>query len=94
MCWSEKLFHRSQEGYFGAYLQSNSGNKHQNNTQVSAETFHHESTYIILFLTRHNESKNDNESDDLFTHARVSLARFSSCWWRHNDQTIVMQSRE
>ena len=37
-------------------LQSNEGNKYQNNTRVSAEMVRHESTYIILFLTRHNES--------------------------------------
>ena len=35
-------------------------NKHQNNTRVSAETVRHESTYIISFLTRHNESINDD----------------------------------
>ena len=29
--------------------------KHQNNTWVSAETIRHESAYIILFLTWHNE---------------------------------------
>ena len=37
-------------------------NKHQNNTRVSPETVRHESTYIILFLTRHHESTNDNKS--------------------------------
>ena len=38
-------------------LQSNEGNKHQNNTRVSTETVRHESTYI-LFLTRHDDDKN------------------------------------
>ena len=37
--------------------------KYQNNTRVSAETVHHESTYIILFLTRHTESINDKNDD-------------------------------
>ena len=38
-------------------LRSNDGNKHQNNTRVSAETVRHECKYIILFLiTRHKES--------------------------------------
>ena len=46
---------------------TNEGNKHQNNTRVSAETVHHESTYIILFLTRHDESTNDDKNDDLYT---------------------------
>ena len=43
------------------------GNKHKNNTQVKAETVHHESTYIILFLTRHTESINDDKNDGLYT---------------------------
>ena len=38
---SDELFQRSREGYFGVY------NKHQNNTQVSAETVRHERTCII-----------------------------------------------
>ena len=41
-------------------LRSNEGNKHQNNTLVSAETVRHECTYIILFLTQHKESINDD----------------------------------
>ena len=47
----------SREGYFGVI------NKYQKNTRVSAETVRHESTYIILFLTRHNESINDDKND-------------------------------
>ena len=44
---------------------SNEGNKHQNNTWVSAWTVRHESTYIILLLTRHNEpiKIHDKEGD-------------------------------
>ena len=48
-------------------LRSNEGNKHKNNTRVNAETVRHESTYIILFLARHNESINDDKNDDLCT---------------------------
>ena len=48
-------------------LRSNEGNKHQNNTRVSTETVRHESTYIILFLTRHNDDKNNDKSVDLHT---------------------------
>ena len=44
-------------------LWSNEGNKHLNNTRVSARKVH-ESTYIILFLTWHNRSTNDNENND------------------------------
>ena len=39
----------------------------QTNTQESTETVCHESTYINLFLTQHNESINDDKNDDLYT---------------------------
>ena len=48
-------------------LRSNEGNKHQNNTRVSAETFRHESTYIVLFPTWHDEAINDDNNKDLYT---------------------------
>ena len=48
-------------------LRSNEGNKHENKTRASAETVRREVTYIILFLTRHNESINDYENDVLYT---------------------------
>ena len=38
-------------------LQSNEGNKHRNNSQVSASRVRHDSTYIILFLTQHDKPK-------------------------------------
>ena len=72
-------------------LRSNSGNKYQNNTRVSAETVRHESTYIILFLSRHNESINDDKNDNLFTLSRASLVQFSFYWWRHNQLLMTSQ---
>ena len=39
--------------------------KHQNNTQVSTQLVRQESTYLISFLTRHNEPINGDEIDDL-----------------------------
>ena len=82
-------------------LGSNKGNKHQNNTWVSAETVRRESTYIILFLTRHNKSINDNKNDNLYTSPPCLSLGFCSadditidCWWHHNDQTIVTRSGE
>ena len=48
-------------------LRINEGNKHQNDIQASAETARHESTYIILFLIRHNESINGYKNVDLYT---------------------------
>ena len=80
-------------------LRSNEGNKHQNNTPVSAETVRHESTYIILFLTRHNESINEDQNGDLYTSSQCLSFRSADdvsidCWWRYNDQTIVTRLRE
>ena len=34
---------------------------------MSAEAVRHESTYIILFLTRHNDSINVDKNDDIYT---------------------------
>ena len=48
-------------------FRSYQGNKHQNNTWVSAETVCHVSIYIILLLTQHNESINDDKNDKLYT---------------------------
>ena len=42
-----------------------------NNIWVSVETVRHESAYIILFLTRHDESINDDKTT-IFTHRPVS----------------------
>ena len=58
--------------------------KHQNNTWVSTETVRHESTSIILFLIRYDESTNDDKT--IFTHRpRVSLALLSFWWWQWPD---------
>ena len=83
-------------------LRSNEGNLHQNNTWLSTETVCHESTYIILFLTWHTESINDDrkrQSFHIFPVSRLLGFWFADdvtidCWWRHNDQTIVTLSRE
>ena len=80
-----KLFQRSPE------LRSNEANENQNNTRVSAETVRHESTYIILFLTGHNEAINDDNTT-IFTHRPcVSLARHLLLWWRHNRLLMTSQ---
>ena len=69
MCSGDELFLCSRGGY---------------NIRVSAETVRHVSTFIILFLTRHNESINDVKTT-IFTHRpHVSLPQFSFCWWQHN----------
>ena len=55
---SGKLFMRSREGYFGVYFPSCEA-KSEINTKNKLEWVH-ESTHIILFFTRHNESINDD----------------------------------
>ena len=72
-------------------LLCNSGNKHQNNTRVSAETVCHGSTYIISFLTWHNESINEDKNTIFTRRLRVLLAQFSFCWWRHNRLLMTSQ---
>ena len=66
---SDDLFQRSREGFFVfiSRVAKQPGKKHKNNTRVSAEMVRHESTYIILFHARHNESKNDDKNVDLYT---------------------------
>ena len=79
------------------------GNKHKNNIRVITETVRRESTYIILFLTRHNASINDDKKDDRplhivpVSHSRGILSADDvtiDCWWHHNNETIVTRSRE
>ena len=53
--------------YLFPELRSNDGNKHHNNTRVSAEIVRHENKYIILFLTLHNDDINDDKNNDLHT---------------------------
>ena len=72
-------------------LRSNEGNKHQNNTRVSAETVRHDSTFINLFLTRHNESINDDKNGDLDSSSPCLTRSVSSCWWRHNRLLMASQ---
>ena len=83
-------------------LLRNLGNKHQNNTRVSAETVRYEGIYIILFLTRHNDSiNNDKKRRSLHiipvSHSRIFRSADDitvDCWWRHNEKKIVARPRD
>ena len=72
-------------------LHSNEGNKHQNNTQVSALTLRHKSTYNILFLTWQNKPKMTLKTRIFTHHPRVSITCFTLCWWRHNRLEMTSQ---
>ena len=67
------------------------GNKYQNNTGVGTETVCHESTYIKLFFTWHNESINDDKMTIFTHHLSVSLTQFSFYWWHHNRLLMTSQ---
>ena len=59
----------------------------KNNSWASAQTVHHGSTYIILFLTRHDAAINDDQRT-IFTHRhRASLVLFTFWHWRHNQRS-------
>ena len=90
---SDELFQRSGGGLFLCLfpaLRSNAGNKHKNNTRMSTETVRDESAYIILFLTRHNVSINDDKNDDLYT-SSPCLTRSVFVLWRHNRLLMTSQ---
>ena len=57
------------------------------------QTVLYECTYIISFLTRHNESINDDKNDALYTSTYFSLAQFKFCWWHRNRLMMTSQWR-
>ena len=79
---SNELFQQSREGYFGVYF-------------PSAETVRPEITYIILFLTRYNESINTDKNDNLYTSSqcltRSVLVLFLTSQSIAGDVTIIRQ---
>ena len=83
-------------------LRSDEGNKYKNNAQVSTETVRQESTYIVLFLTWHIESINEDKNDDLnksspcLTHSNFVLLMASQSIAGDIiiNETIVTWSRE
>ena len=72
-------------------LWNNKGNWYQNNTGVGTKTICHESTCIILFLTWHSESINDDKTTIFTDRPRVWLAWFSFDWWCHNRLLMTSQ---
>ena len=82
MGWIGELFVLSRVLFSRLFLElrNNQENKHQNNNGVSTQTLAcHDSIYIILFLTRCNESINDE--DDL--HSPI-LCSIRSVYVLHN----------
>ena len=69
-------------------LQSNEGNKYQNNPWVSTWTGH-ECTYITLFLRQHTNPLMMMKTTILTHRFHFSLALFGFCWW-HNNRLLVM----
>ena len=72
----------------------NEGNKHQNNNRVSTETVCHESTYMIVFLTRHTNPQTMKTTTVLAHRHNLSLALMTFCRWRHNWLLMTSQLRD
>ena len=72
-------------------LCSNEGNKHKINTRVSALTVCHESAFIILFLTQHNEPINNHKSNDLHTPTPWLICLVYVLLIRHNRVLMTSQ---
>ena len=61
VCTRDELFQRSREGSFGVYFPSCEATREMK-TKITLE-----SAYIIVFLTRHKESINEDKKHDLYT---------------------------
>ena len=91
---SDELFQRSQEGYFDVYFPSCEATR-ETNTKITLEwtqkqfvTRVHTLSNILHDIT--NVSMTIKMT--IFTHRpRVSLVRFSFCWWRHNGLLMTSQ---
>ena len=89
-----ELFMRSREGYFGVYFPSCAATSEMN-TKRTLEWAHKQfvATVHTLFYFLHNIM---NPWMTLKTrifacHPRVSIARFTFCWWRHNWLAMMSQ---
>ena len=73
---------RSPEGYFGAYFPRYTVAKEMKTKIHSSEhkTLRHEGTYIILFLTRHSESINDDKQEIAVNYEKYIRARDPFPW--------------
>ena len=102
---SDELFQRSREGYFGVYFPSCEATR-EINTKITLEwaqkRFVMRVHTLFYFLHDLHESINDYKNDERLHIVPVSHSLYFrsaddvtiDCWWRHNDQTIVMRSRE
>ena len=65
-------------------------NTKKQNIRVSKKTVRHESTYNILFLTRHNESINV-EKTTILTSSPCLTRSVPFCWWHYNRLLMMSQ---
>ena len=81
---------RSREGYFGVYFPSC-----EINTKITLEWAHKQFVTRVhtLFYFLHDITNPEMtlKTTIFAQHPRVSLARFTLCWWRHN--RLVMTSQ-
>ena len=74
--WTVSVLTRVLFWYLFPSLLRNSGNKHQNNPLVSAETIRHSSTYIILYILAMIILKYSQK-----TMTCTVQNKYHDCWW-------------
>ena len=72
-------------------LRTNVGNKHQNDTRVSAETFRHESSYFILVFIGHTDPQMMMKATIPIHRHHFSLPLITFNRWRYNRLLMTSQ---
>ena len=84
---SDELFLRSRDGYFGVYFPSCEATR-EINTKITLEWMHKQFVtwvYTLFHFLHDITNLWMAIKTMIFTHQpRVSLVRFTFCWWRHN----------
>ena len=91
---SDEPFQRSREGYFGVYFPSCEATR-EINTKITLEWVQKRfvtRVYTLFYFLHDITNPQMTIKTTSFTHRpRVSLARFSFCWWRHNRLLMTSQ---
>ena len=94
MYWSDELFQRSREGYFGVYFSSCEATRGINTKRTlewaQKQFITRAHTLFYFFHDKTNPSMTIETA--IFTHRpRIPLARFSFYWWRHTRLLMTSQ---
>ena len=91
---SDEQFQWSREDYFGVYFPSCEATREINNkiTLEWAQKQFVTSVHKLFYFLHDITNPQITIKTTIFTHrSRVSLARFSYCWWRHNRLLVTSQ---